>query len=219
MTQLARAGIFLVFALLAARVATGGRVPDPIRRRRVNAFLLWTVIVAFAAGVTQRDLWPFSHWRMVPVLAPHVVGRVDVFPRAIRPRLVGVTAAGTEYRIDYRAWEPFTEAELATWLHGRLREVSPDRQARIGTWLLAAANAAREAVRRGDAPGYVYRRLGPFTAPSHFLHRPFWHEPFDVPAEPFARIRIYDEHWDIVRRAQDPAEFRLDLLYEYPAAR
>ena len=131
-------------------------------------------------------------------------------------RPVAVTAQGTEYPVDYRAWEPFTHEELLTWLMLDFQALAGPGRDSVGAFLLARAEAARVAVRAGKGPGPVSRRLGVLTAPSHLLFARIWRRPEDVPAAPFVSVRVYRESWSIEERAREPRAVRLTLLYQYP---
>ena len=208
-TNIASALAFLCFLALA--VVAAARSTDLARRNAVRFLILFVVLVSTGAAVTRHDFWPFSHWRMMPIVAPTTVGPSG----AHRLRLVGVTAAGVEYRVDPRAWEPLSDDELSAWLYNRFPGLQPQLQARVGAHLLAAANAGRAATRAGGSPGYFARVFGPLTAPSHYLHAKFWMRPEDVPAEPFVELRLYVEQWEIEARREAPADVHLKLVYRY----
>jgi hypothetical protein len=208
-TDIASALAFLCFLALAVVVAARGA--DLAGRYAVRVLILFVIAASTGAAITRHDFWPFSHWRMMPTVAPATVGPDG----AHRLRLVGVTAAGVEYRVDPRAWEPLSDDELSTWLYDRFPRLPPQFQARVGAHLLAAANAGRAATRAGGSPGYFARVFGPLTAPSHYLHARFWTRPEDVPAEPFMELRLYVEQWGIEARREGRTDVHLKLVYRY----
>lgn len=208
-TNVASALAFLCFLSLA--VVAAARSADLARRHAVRFLILFVIAASTGAAVTRHDFWPFSHWRMMPIVAPATVGPSG----AHRLRLVGVTAAGVEYRVDPRAWEPLSVDELSAWLYDRFPRLPPQFQAPVGAHLLAAANAGRAATRAGGSPGYFARVFGPLTAPSHYLHAKFWTRPEDVPADPFVELRLYFEQWEIETRREGLADVHLTLVYRY----
>lgn len=212
MTNIASALAFLCFLALAVIVAVQGA--DLAGRSAVRLLILFVIAASTGAAITRHDFWPFSHWRMMPIVAPTTVGPSG----AHRLRLVGVTAAGVEYRVDPRAWEPLSDDELSAWLYDRFPGLPPQVQARVGAHLLAAANAGRAATRAGGSPGYFARVFGPLTAPSHYVHARFWTRPEDVPAEPFMDFRLYFEQWGIEARREKRTDVHLKLVYQYPPA-
>jgi len=159
-----------------------------------------------------RDLWPFSSWSMMGRVAPTTVGDGG----ARRVSLVGVTASGAEYPIDYRVWEPLNVDELTAWLYEVFPHLSPPSQDTIGAYLLAAANAGRTSVRAGHNPGSLARTWGPIAAPGHLVHAKLWTRPEDVPADPFVEFRLYHERWDVEARARAPGALGTDLVYRFP---
>jgi hypothetical protein len=195
---------FVACSLLVALAAAGRPAPD--RQRSANLLILFVLGVTFTAGLSHRDLWPFSGWPMMSVPPPEEVG-----PELPFSWIYGVTAAGAEYPLDPRALDPISISELLSWLDYRLDEASPEQQRRIGALLLDRANLGRAAVRAGRAPGY----LGPLGAPRHLLFGARWTEPEDVPDVPFTGVRWYRESWNIDRRLADPGTLTRSLGFEY----
>ncbi len=211
MSNIAAAVGFLGFVILIVILAT---LPLSDRRRRPwsTALILYCIAATVGALVLRRDFWPFSSWSMMGRVAPLVVGDSGAY----HPSLVGVTASGDEYLIDYRAWEPLNVDELGAWLRYVFPHLSLATQDSVGAYLLAAANRGRTAVRAGSAPGSLARTWGPLTAPGHLVHAKNWTRPGDVPAAPFVEIRLYSQRWDIEGRAHDPTALHLDLVYRFP---
>lgn len=179
------------------------------RRRSINAFLFVSLLVSFAAGLTQRNMWPFSSW---PVLAMPLPASTRDLPT---PRIVGVDAKGNEYDIDYRAWKPLSLEELTSWLRGHFFQLDPLARDRVGSYLLDCANRAREQALSPAGLAYPNRWLGPLTAPTHMLHPHIWSHLESVPRNSFVGLRIYEESWDLEGRLRDPASVTSVLAYAY----
>ena len=88
MLNLLGALAFLGFLATALGVALAGRATPAARRRRARAFIAYCLAASFAAGLFQRDLWPFAKW-------PMAGGRADAY--AENTRLRAVDAAGAEH--------------------------------------------------------------------------------------------------------------------------
>ena len=194
-----------LFTMFATR-----KGPTVDRQRFASGFILFMLIVSFTPGLAHRDLWPFGSWAMMTVPPPEEVGPALPFSW-----LYAVTGDGAEYRIDPRALEPLSMAELLTWIDYRLPEIPRAQQRRVGALLLDKANSGRLAVIEGRPPGYIWRVVGPFRAPHHLLYRPLWTEPRDVPEAPFVAIRWYSETWNIDQRLLDPGVVTRTLGFEY----
>jgi len=204
--------LFLAFIVLGWRTVRPRR--EDLQRARVNELVIFTVLAMASAALLQRHFWPFASWRMTPFMAPTRVGtQAD---NAQNLRLVGVTADGREYRIDHRAWEPVTEAELIGWLFADFPQLDAEHQDRVAAWMLGQADRARAAVRAGEAPGSFGRVFGPLAAPSHFLYARLWRSAADVPAEPFVRIRWYRESYDVMGLWRGADSVALHLEFAYP---
>src|SRR5262245_7782705 len=159
------AASFLGFVALAAAVAAAAGRPADQRRRRASAFLLYAVAVSFAAGLAQRDAWPFAKW-------PMAGGWADA--EAQNTRFRAVDDAGQEHDIDYRAFQPIEFDELIPWAHRTLPGLPPAAQDRAAAHLLALAEASRARTRAGGRPGTLGRWLGPLAAPYFDLHPRRW---------------------------------------------
>jgi hypothetical protein len=193
---------FVAAALLVALSERGWPFP---RRRFVNLFLAYAVAASFAAGLSQRDAWPFSRW-------PMAGGRAEAEYSAIR--IVGVDEDGVERAIDYRAWQPMAFDELMPWMHRTFPRLPRASQDRVVAHLLEKAEAARGKARAGGSPGYLDRFLGPLAAPEFDLHPRPWSRPEAVPPRRFVSLRVYRETWNQEERRRDPSRMRRLLLYE-----
>ena len=207
MLNLLGAAAFLGFLAVALAVALAARAPADVRRRRVRAFLLHAVLASFAAGLLQRDLWPFAKW-------PMAGGRADA--DAQNTRFMAVDEAGAEHDVDYRAWQPIGFDELIPWAHRTLPRLPPSAQDAVAAHLLSLAEASRARTRGGGRPGTLDRWLGPFTAPYFDLHPRRWRGPQDAPPQRFVKLRVYRERWNQEERRRDPTRVQRALLLEYP---
>ena len=195
---------FLVAALLVALSELGRLAP---RRRFVNLFLAYAIAASFAAGLSQRDAWPFSRW-------PMAGGRAEAEYSAIR--IVGVDEDGVERGIDYRAWQPMAFDELMPWMHRTFPRLPRASQDRVVAQLLEKAESARSKARAGEGAGYLDRFLGPLAAPEFDLHPRPWSRPEAVPPRRFVSLRVYRETWNQEERRRDPSRVARRLLYESP---
>ncbi len=209
MTGLVAVVFFCGFVALALLVsASARRRPGDERaaRRSATLFIAWSLCASFAAGLAQRDAWPFASWPLVATIHPGA---------ATHPRLVAVDEKGREHLIDARAWEPLSADELAAWLTGRFPGLRPEDQEQTARWLLDKAEAARAAARDGVRPGYTDRFFGRATSPLFLLHPRLWDDPSGVPDSPFTALRLYLETWDIEARHRGSAVKERHLRYEY----
>jgi hypothetical protein len=195
---------FLVAALLVALSEKSGRAP---RRRFVDLFLAYAVAASFAAGLAQKDAWPFAKW-------PMAGGRAAAEGTNIR--IVGVDEDGVERGIDYRAWQPMAFDELVPWMHRTFPRLSRAAQDRVAAHLLAQAESARARARAGGRAGGQGGVLGPLAAPEFDLHPRPWSSPEAVPPRRFVALRVYSETWNQEERRRDPSRVTRALLYESP---
>jgi hypothetical protein len=195
---------FVGFLLAVMAVAAAERLRPAWRPTAVNALLLYTMAVSSAAGLAQRDAWPFAKWPMAGGLAD---------AEAENTRLVAVDAAGAEHSIDYRAWQPLGFDELNPWMHRTFPRLSPAEQQRVAAFLLAVAEGSRQRAAAGRGVGYFHRYLGPLAAPNFDLHPESWRA--GAPPVPFRGLRVYRERWNQERRRRDPAQVERRLAYEY----
>jgi hypothetical protein len=198
---------FLGFLVAALLVALSERRWVAHRRRFVNLFLAYAVAASFAAGLSQKDAWPFAKW-------PMAGGRADT--EGSNVRIVAVDEDGVERRIDYRAWQPMAFDELVPWMHRTFERLPHAAQDRVASHLLAMAESARARARAGRGAGYLDRYLGPLAAPEFDLHPRPWSSPQAVPPRRFVSLRVYRETWNQEERRRDPSRVTRTLLYESP---
>ena len=180
------------------------------RRGAVNVFIAWTLAASFAAGLAQRDAWPFASWPLVAGIHP---------PEATHPRLVGVDGGGAEHAIDYRSWEPLGIDELYAWLRGPFADLTLGEKDAAFAWLLAKAEAGRLRALDGVDPSGGSGLLGPLEAPLFLLHPEIWNDAIDVPGAPFVSLRLYLETWSIEERARGGGSIERVLVHEGPSSR
>ena len=148
-----RAGLFggfLVLALFARR--------SPRAR---NLFIAWFFMGALVAGISQRDLWPFSGY---PIFAEDALR----YRESVWIEFRGVASDGSEFRLREDAYAPVMTATVEKWI-----ERHPERLAdpAVRQWLMT--------------PGSNRRFLGPLTAGDNLLRRG------GVRDEKPASIRVY----------------------------
>jgi hypothetical protein len=195
----------LVLNVAASRIR---RTTDPNTRQATNVLLIYALAVSFAAGISQRDMWPFSSWKMMVGLTPPAT------PTLPSLRVVGVQPNGSERNIDFRAWKPLSLEELYSWLQHDFFQLDLDSRDRVGAYLLSDMNTARlEALSAAGLP-WSSPVLGRLSAPTHVLHPAIWDQRDVVPQESFVAVRIYKEAWDL--QATTGVKASRTLAYEYP---
>jgi hypothetical protein len=198
---------FVALGLLTLRARS--RASAQAGRGAINRFLVFCLLVSFAAGLTQRELWPFSRWELIAGIVPPVMSE-----RFAHPRLVAVDARGGEHEVDYRAWEPLVFDELGAWINQNFSRLPASGQDQAAAYLLSRAEQARISARGGRMFGTRWWPQ-PLTAPYFLLHPALWVDAARVPERPFVGLRIYTETWNLADRARDPLSFRRVLLFEY----
>jgi hypothetical protein len=198
---------FVGFLGLLARVHLAAGAGPRRRRAAVQAFLLYGVAASAAAGLAQRDLWPFARWPMAAGLAS---------ARGENTRLLAVDQHGVEWVIDSRAWQPLGFDELNPWMHRTFPRLGPSDRDLVARHLLEVAEGARQRARAGGDVGYFGRHLGPLAAPYFDLHPRTWSSGPGTPPETFRRLRVYRESWDHEERRRDPGRTTRVLIHEYP---
>lgn len=197
------AAAFLGFLALGAAVRAA-RDPD-VRRRRVVRLIAYVVAVNLAAGVSQRDAWPFTSHTIA-------AGRARADARPCLAEIVGVDGAGREWRLDPFSWMPVYESVLQFWFELRLRSLGPAERQQALAFLLRRAEESRQRLVAGReiGPG---RWLGPAGAPYWLLL------PREAPSpEPLVGVRVYSECWIPRQRFVDPSRRSRTLLAEHVEA-
>lgn len=193
---------FVALGLIAAYSTRGKRG----ERRLVNVFLVYTIVLGLGAGLSQREVWPFSTWPLVAALVP---------PTVTHPRIVAIDGEGQEYPIDYRAWAPIEIDELLGWEGKYFFGLDRAAQDRVGAYLLGIVERNREQWSAGKPVPYFERYLGPLSTPFFLGHPEHWTIGAGVPAQPFRGLRLYHELWNVEERWRDPGKVVRQLAYEY----
>jgi len=188
---------------LAAGLARRGAVDN---RLLVNLFIAYTLAVSLGAGLTQREIWPFSAW-------PLVAGRVPT--PVTHPRFLAVDADGREHEIDYRAWAPIEFDEFIGWEEKNFHRLDRESQDRVASYVLGIIERNRQRWAAGKPERHFDRYLGPFSAPFFLGHPDRWIAGARVPEKPFVGLRLYKETWSVEERRRDPAKVTRALAYEY----
>jgi hypothetical protein len=197
---------FLGFLGALARVRRAEARGEAARRAAVNGLLIYALAVSVAAGLSQRDAWPFARW-------PMAAGRAAARGEGVR--LLAVDAQGREWPVDFRAWQPLAFDELNPWLYRSFPRLAPEERRRVLAHLLDVSERARRRARSGGSVGYFDRYLGPFAAPYFDLHPRTWSPGAGTPAEPFTGLRLYHEAWDHEQRRRRPDSVERTLLDEH----
>jgi hypothetical protein len=179
---------------------------DRSRRRLVNLYIVYTLVLGLGAGLPVYEVWPFSTW-------PLVAGRVT--PTITQPRVVAIDAAGQEYPIDYRAWGPFVYEELMAWEDKYFARLDRAAKDRVGAFLLGIIEQNRQQWAAGKPVLHFERYLGPLSAPLFLGHPEHWTKGAGVPFQPFRGLRFYKESWNVEERWRDPSKVSRTLTYEY----
>lgn len=200
--------IFFGFVIVGLIFARRGSLDlsECKRKRGVNFFLVYLLGASFAAGILQKNAWPFADW---PLIARAIPQKISQY------RIVVMDSTGREYDVDYRAWEPLIYRDFAQWFVVKFPKLEPAVQEQAAGQMLEGLEAARVRARNGERIGTVRRILGPLSAPYFLLHPKIWSEPDSVPAYPLAGLRTYFYEWDLIQRADDPTRFTRTLYYEY----
>ena len=199
--------LFLGFVALGLTAAYSTRAKRD-EFRVVNAFLIYTLVLGLGAGLTQREVWPFSTWPLVAAL---------VAPTITHPRIVAVDVEGQEHPIDYRAWGPFEIDELLGWEGKYFFGLDRSTQDRVAGYLLRVIEHNREQWAAGKPVPYFDRYLGPLSTPFFLGHPEHWTQGAGVPSQSFRGLRLYDESWNVEERWRDPTKVTRQLAYEYMA--
>jgi hypothetical protein len=203
-------GGFVLFGVAMNIIA--GSEPEASRKRLVSLLIIYVIGATVGGVLLRRNLWPFSSWTLMQTLPPLEIN--DTRPRV---RLVGVTADGVEHWIDYRVLQPWSYADLTTWMRRRINDLPPETQVRVGEYLLHKIERGRMVAIEGEPLGSWDRVFGRFSAPAHYFHRRRWSDAQAVPRSPFRAIRFYREYFNVEDRHRDPGDFELKLVFQYEA--
>lgn len=203
MAELLRLATFLAFLALGLRVR---RRSGPQRRRAVQHLIAYVLAVSVAAGVLQKDDWPFTSHTIAVGLA-----RAD--SRVCQTRFYGVDAAGAPWRLDPYTFTPVYDSILQYWIEQALPRLDAEERGHVLQFLLARAEQSRARLFAGQAIG-PQRILGAAGAP-YWLLLP---RATAVPPAPYAALRIYSVCWTPAALLRDPGASTWRLLAEWPQA-
>lgn len=175
--RLLAVAVFVALGLRARRSTGDGR------RRAAGHLIGYVVVVSALAGALQRDAWPFTSHTIA-------VGRARAESRVCQTAFQGVDGAGRAFRLDPYAFTPVFDSILQYWVEQALPRLDAAGRGRVLEFLLARAEASRRRLAAGLPIG-PQRLLGPVAAP-YWLLLPRHPE---VPAEPYAAIRIETSCW------------------------
>lgn len=201
--DVARLGAFLLFVALGLMAARRGA--GAVARRRVDALLVYVLIVTGVVGLVQQESWPFTQWALVSGLSPRRIRSLEV---------QGIDAQGRAYPVDLRVLQPLAPEEFASWLYANLERLSPSGRERLARFLLQRAEAGRQRLQRGERVAPNQWLLGPLVAPYHFHDAKTWRSAAQVPAEPFTGLRASFVEWDVEERFKDPERVARRVLFE-----
>ena len=200
MSHLLRLLPFLGFLILGLRLAT---CSEPSRREQARAaFLAYTLSVSLIAGLTHREIWPFSSFRIFAKYNP---------PGAVRTRLVlnAVDMREVECEIDVRFSSPMIGPSLEGWLEGPFERLAQPARDQAFAFLLAKAESSLS----NPPPASGVARA--VAAPVHFALYTLGPPRGPVCAPPLRALRLYRESWRSEERFVDPGSFERVLLHEF----
>jgi hypothetical protein len=204
MKELVRLSVFLGFLVLGARVA----LAEPrALRSRVNLLLGYVLCVSAAVGVAQRDVWPFSAYRIFYDSKPagYVFERLTL-------RVVGV--GGGECEVDPGFGSPVTLPTLQVWFERTYPQLSAPERERAMAFLLARLRDAAARTMPGRDAG-VGRVLGWLAAPPHWgLYAVSTSDDF-LRCVPYVGLRLYRDEWRPSETFLDARRVARHLISEY----
>ena len=203
MTHVIRLGSFLIFLGLALSVAVSASSEG--RRRRVNALLLYFLLLSGAVGFTQKDDWPFSPYRIF----------YDYKPPGSLASKVAVKVfdgSGRECDVHPRFASPVVLPNLGVWFERTYPRLTPDEQGHAMAFLFAKAREAgpRVALRQDTTPGLAW-----LAAPPHWGLYALSTAGDFAGCLPYAGLRVYREAWRPREKFQDPARVSRELVSDY----
>jgi hypothetical protein len=205
MTHLIRFGSLLAFGGLLVSVAVA--TSPEARRRRVNALLLYFLLLSAAVGFAQRDDWPFSPYRIFyDYKAPgHLAYKIT---------LRVFDTAGRECDVDPRFASPVILPNLGVWFERTYPTLGPDDQERAMAFLMEKAREAGQRLAGRQDAGHAVG-LTWLAAPPHWGLYALSSAGDFARCLPYAGLRVYREGWRPSDKARDPARISRDLIAEY----
>jgi len=182
---------FVLLLLLCARVPLAHSKES--RRRRILQLAGYIIVAHLAIGLTQKDAWPITNYRLMHGLAPPT-GELSLFG------LYGIDGNGREWRIDPYAWRSISHWHLHFWLWQNFKKLAPAQQQLALAWLYGLAESQRAELAAGHRS---ISPLGLFSAPEWWLYE----RQISVPAQPYRALRLYLETFTVagaIAEAQRP---------------
>ena len=193
---------------MCAFVALGACLPflrhSGLRRRAVNALILYVLALHAFVAATQTDGWPFSAYRLMAADATVHDDRRSM----LAFRAVG--GDGREWDVDPMAWSPLYPQAVTGWFVLHFRQATEAQKREAMGFLLEKAETARRDRVAGLRVGNE-RLLGPLAAPDINLYRPA----AAVAPEPLAALRLYEVFWTPTELALDASAVERRQVYEY----
>jgi hypothetical protein len=202
---LIRGALFAAFVVLGITTWLPRR-PWRERRSRASRFITFFAAVSLAVGITGRESWPFTTWRLVGGHSPTLVTNYD---------FEVVSADGRALRLDPRVWQPASDNEILDgWLAWHIDQSSAEERNELARFVLDRAERARQSLRAGGNVGVNGWLLGPLAAPYSYQRRPLWHSAGDVPDTPFVEVRLVREQWDVRARFNDESLVVREVVHD-----
>jgi hypothetical protein len=203
MVELLRLATFLVFVALGLRARFAAA---PHRRRAVQHLVAYVVLLSAAAGISQRDAWPFTSHTIA-------VGRARADSQVCRTRFVGVDARGAAWPLDPYSFTPVYDSILQYWVEQAPARLDEAQRGRALGFLLQRAEESRQRLAAGERIG-PERRLGPLGSP-YWLMLP---RHLEASPGPYVRLRALSACWTIdPGPGAEPAR-EWGVLAEWPPA-
>lgn len=188
---------------LRERGGSGAGGPTVAVRRLIAV----AVAMSLLAGFSQRELWPFATWALMPARSPS-----DVRIRA----LVCVDSADRPFAVDHRAWAPLSEEELLSWIGGPFARLAPSEQRSAMVALAERVEAGRLRAQGGLSPAPHPSPLGRLAASSHLLHPLRWNSPERTPATSCVALRFVERRWNVDSAASGRGTMTETTLWQLP---
>jgi hypothetical protein len=204
MRELLRLTVFLVFLALSIRVAFAR---SPARRTRVNTLLLYLLCISGAAGLLQRDSWPFAAQRIFY----HQFSSGHVFERWT---LQVIDQVGRECEPDPHFAAPVTLMVLLEWLEHTYPRLSELQQQQVMSFLFARTREAAERAGRRPEP-VMSRALYALAPPAHWALYTLYASDDFRRCVPYGGLRLYRDTWRPSERFRDRRRVDRHLVSEY----
>src|SRR6267378_1502877 len=98
--SLGQVAAFLVFVALCAAIPRA--VNWTQKRRRILALAAYIAIIHLAIGISQKDAWPLTNYRLMH-------GMVNLGSEEWRVGIFGIDGSGREWRVDPYAWRSISD--------------------------------------------------------------------------------------------------------------